>query len=81
MPLLMTNLVAEMVFVLHQRLLAQNVAQAKSRRVLHDIVHAFTDETFLQEMFIPQRLCTTYTAKTIFRQLAHISVMKLNESR
>lgn len=80
-PVLLINLLCEMIFVLHQRLQAQNVNQDKSRRVLHDIMHGFTDEAFLTEAFTPQSLCTVYSAKTLFQQLAHVSVMKLNDSR
>ena len=80
-PLLMTNLACEMLFVIHQRLHAQNVNEVKSRRVLHDIVNGFVDPSFLRELFTPQPLCTATAAKEIFQKLAHMSIMKLNEAR
>lgn len=80
-PLLMTNLACEMLFVIHQRLHAQNVTAAKSQRVLHDIVSGFLDPTFMEELFTPQPLCSCTAAKDLFRKLAHMSIMKLNDAR
>ena len=69
-----------MVYILAQRLSAQNVAVDKSKRVLQDVVRTMYNPIFVQELFRPQEVYTMQSTRQIFDRLAHSSIMRLNES-
>ena len=69
-----------MIFILDQRLRAQSIAKAKAQKVLLEIMRFMLSETFLVELFKPQKMHTYSATKHLFNKLAHSSVMKLNEN-
>lgn len=81
MPLLITNLGCEMIYILQQRLLAQNIPQEKAVKVLHDVVKAMFETSFVSLLFTPQAPFTVQSTRTIFDKLAHSSIMRLSEAR
>ncbi|XP_033099186.1 protein OSCP1-like [Anneissia japonica] len=80
LPLLFINLGGEMMYILDQRLRAQNIPSDKSRKVLHDIVGAMLNKRFVEELFKPQDLYTKKAMRTVFDRLAHASIMRLNSA-
>ena len=54
MPLMIINLGGEMMYILEQRLIAQNIPQEKAEKVIADIVRTMYNPKFLQELFKPQ---------------------------
>ena len=80
MPMVVLNLGGEMIYILNQRLQAQNIADEKSRKVLQDVVKAMFSSAFIEELFKPQQIYTLTSTKQIFEKLAHSSIMRLNQS-
>jgi hypothetical protein len=80
MPMLIVNLGGEMVYILEQRLSAQNVPLDKSKRVLQDVIRAMYNPMFIAELFRPQDMYTMASTRHLFDRLAHSSIMRLNES-
>ena len=80
MPFLVLALGSEMVYILEQRLRAQNVPDDKARRVLGDIGRTLLASKFIEELFRPQECYTTKSLRTIFERIAHSSIMRLSES-
>lgn len=80
MPFLVVNYGAEMIFILDQRLQAQNISAEKSSKVLHDVIKAMFSPTFVDELLRPQALYTPALTKEIFDRLAHSSIMRLSEN-
>ena len=80
MPLLLINLGGEMLYILEQRLSAQNVQSEKSVRVLCDVVRTMFSRRFVNELFKPQWMYKDKSIRQIFDKLAHSSIMKLNET-
>ncbi|KAL5011115.1 hypothetical protein ScPMuIL_013420 [Solemya velum] len=78
LPLLFINLGGEMVYILDQRLRAQNIPPEKSKKVLHDIISTMFHERFMEELFKPQSLYSKKALRTVFDRLAHASIMRLN---
>ncbi|KAF4320334.1 hypothetical protein BBO99_00000462 [Phytophthora kernoviae] len=86
MPMLIVNMGAEMIYVLDQRLKAQNIPRDKSSKatntavatVLEDIVKTMHNETFMEELFKPHRMYSNVSTRQIFDRLAHSSIMRLN---
>jgi Organic solute transport protein 1 len=78
MPLLILNMGCEMIYVLEQRLRAQEISVQRARRVLLDIVNVMLSPSFVDELFIPQEICSFGEAKGVCEKLAHCSIMKLN---
>ncbi|KAK6187781.1 hypothetical protein SNE40_005731 [Patella caerulea] len=78
LPLLFINLGGEMVYILDQRLRAQNIPELKSSKVLHDIVSTMFNKRFMDELFKPQTLYSKKAMRTVFDRLAHASIMRLN---
>ncbi|KAG7393000.1 Protein oscp1 [Phytophthora pseudosyringae] len=78
MPMLIVNMGAEMIYVLDQRLKAQNIPRDKSSKVLEDIVKTMHNETFMAELFKPHRMYSNVSTRQIFDRLAHSSIMRLN---
>jgi hypothetical protein len=50
MPILITNLGVEMVYVLCSRLKAQQISDDKSVKVIHDVVYALFEPKFVNEI-------------------------------
>jgi len=80
MPMVIINMGGEMIYILAQRLSAQNVPADKSKRVLQDVVRTMYNPIFIQELFRPQDVYTMQSTRQIFDRLAHSSIMRLNES-
>ncbi|WAR08115.1 OSCP1-like protein, partial [Mya arenaria] len=78
LPLLFINLGGEMVYILDQRLRAQNIPEEKAKKVLHDIVSTMFHKRFVEELFKPQPLYSKKALRTVFDRLAHASIMRLN---
>ncbi|KAL3882260.1 hypothetical protein ACJMK2_028622 [Sinanodonta woodiana] len=78
LPLLFINLGGEMVYILDQRLRAQNIPDEKAKKVLHDIVATMFHQKFVEELFKSQPLYSKKALRTVFDRLAHASIMRLN---
>ncbi|KAM9385397.1 protein OSCP1a [Pholidichthys leucotaenia] len=88
LPLVFINLGAEMLYILDQRLQAQNTSEDKSekgvwsendrRRVMNDIVGTMFSRSFMDELLKPQQLYSHRTMKTVLTRIAHASIMRLN---
>ncbi|XP_005111931.1 protein OSCP1 [Aplysia californica] len=78
LPLLFINLGGEMMYILDQRLRAQNIPQEKAKKVLNDIVATMFNKRFMEELFKPQALYSKKAMRTVFDRLAHASIMRLN---
>ncbi|XP_029928584.1 protein OSCP1 isoform X1 [Myripristis murdjan] len=94
LPLLFINLGGEMLYILDQRLRAQNIPadkakkdpvvadwiEADRRRVMNDIITTMFNKKFLEELFKPQELYSKKALRTVFDRLAHASIMRLNQA-
>merc|ERR1711971_1063063 len=80
MPMLIINMGGEMVYILEQRLQAQNVPVDKAKRVLQDVIRTMYNPKFIAELFRSQEVYTVHSTRQIFDRLAHSSIMRLNES-
>ncbi|XP_028836903.1 protein OSCP1 isoform X2 [Denticeps clupeoides] len=91
LPLLFINLGGEMLYILDQRLRAQNIPADKAKkvaewieedrkRVMNDIVTTMFNKKFLEELFKPQELYSKKALRTVFDRLAHASIMRLNQA-
>ncbi|XP_046574652.1 protein OSCP1-like [Haliotis rubra] len=78
LPLLFINLGGEMMYILDQRLRAQNIPSEKAKKVLNDIVQTMFNKRFMEELFKPQTLYSKKAMRTVFDRLAHASIMRLN---
>ncbi|XP_053189876.1 protein OSCP1a [Scomber japonicus] len=88
LPLVFINLGGEMLFILDQRLRAQNTSEDNSekgvwsendrKRVMNDIVGTMFSKPFMDELLKPQQLYSHRTLKTVLTRLAHASIMRLN---
>ncbi len=81
MPLLVVNMGCEMVYILEQRLKAQNIAPDKACKVLNDVIRTMFDAEYVDKLFAPQDMYTVSQTRKIFDRLAHSSIMRLSESR
>uniref|UniRef100_A0A674B3T0 Organic solute carrier partner 1 n=1 Tax=Salmo trutta TaxID=8032 RepID=A0A674B3T0_SALTR len=80
LPLLFINLGGEMLYILDQRLSAQNIPADKAKKVMNDIITTMFNKKFLEELFKPQELYSKKTLRTVFDRLAHASIMRLNQA-
>jgi len=80
MPIIVLNMGGEMIYILNQRLQAQNIPADKGKKVLADVIRTMYTEVFLDELFKPQEVYTRASTKQIFDKLAHSSVMRLNKT-
>eukprot|EP00761_Pharyngomonas_kirbyi_P008184 gb/GECH01008195.1/.p1 GENE.gb/GECH01008195.1/~~gb/GECH01008195.1/.p1 ORF type:complete len:380 (+),score=87.64 gb/GECH01008195.1/:1-1140(+) len=78
MPFLIVNMGGEMIYILNQRLKAQNVSSQKSVRVLCDVIREMFSETLIDELVKPSTIYSLSSVRQIFDRLAHSSVMKLS---
>lgn len=77
-PILLFNLGGEMIYILDQRLKAQNVAKDKAARILNDSVKTMFAQSFIDQLFEPQKIFSINYTKTIFDKIVHSSIMTLN---
>ncbi|XP_077454697.1 protein OSCP1 isoform X1 [Stigmatopora argus] len=80
LPLLFINLGGEMLYILDQRLRAQNIPVDKAKKVMNDIITTMFNKKFLEELFKPQELYSKKALRTVFDRLAHASIMRLNQA-
>lgn len=80
LPLLFINLGGEMMYILDQRLRAQNIPEEKAKKVLHDITGTMFNRRFMEELFKPQELYSKKAMRSVFDRLAHASIMRLNNA-
>lgn len=69
-----------MIFILEQRLHAQNIPKEKSNKVLQDVSAALFSQKFVTELTKPQEIYSPSATREIFDRLAHSSIMRLSES-
>lgn len=81
MPLVIINMGAEMLYILEQRLTAQNIDADKGAQVLTDIAAAMFQKDYIMTLFQPQEVYRVHAVRKIFERLAHTSIMRLNENR
>lgn len=53
LPFVILNLGGEMVYILDQRLRAQEIGQDRSQKVLQDVVKTMFSKKFVEELFRP----------------------------
>lgn len=70
----------EMIYILRQRLIAQEIEKSTSRKVLNDIITSMFNSTHFNTVFKRQCPFTLREIEETFTKLAHSSVMKLNRS-
>jgi len=80
MPFFVFNLGGEMLYILHQRLEAQKIAEEKSKKVLQDVVKNMFHDQFLKELIKPQKMYSDSSVRQVFEKLAHSSIMRLSTS-
>ncbi|XP_028675070.1 protein OSCP1 isoform X2 [Erpetoichthys calabaricus] len=80
LPLLFINLGGEMLYILDQRLRAQNIPGDKAKKVMNDIITTMFNKKFMEELFKPQELYSKKALRTVFDRLAHASIMRLNQA-
>ncbi|XP_046704354.1 protein OSCP1 isoform X1 [Silurus meridionalis] len=80
LPLVFINLGGEMLYILDQRLRAQNIPTDKAKKVMNDIITTMFNKKFLEELFKPQELYSKKALRTVFDRLAHASIMRLNQA-
>ncbi|XP_030029330.1 protein OSCP1 [Manduca sexta] len=78
-PFIVANLGCEMVFVIEQRLKAQNIGLDKSDRVLTDVVTVLLHPKLLDELFIPQPVAAHAVIKQLIQDISATSIMKLDD--
>uniref|UniRef100_A0A7N8YIT0 Organic solute carrier partner 1a n=1 Tax=Mastacembelus armatus TaxID=205130 RepID=A0A7N8YIT0_9TELE len=78
LPLVFINLGGEMLYILDQRLQAQNTSEDNTEKVLNDIARTLFSKVFMDELLKPQQLYSHRTLKTVLTRLAHASIMRLN---
>jgi hypothetical protein len=81
MPIVMANLGAEMIYILEQRLKAQQIPEEKGNKVLQDVVLNMFKQQFYNEAFKPQEVYNIASVRQVFDKLAHSSIMRLSTSR
>ncbi|MXQ80458.1 hypothetical protein E5288_WYG006145 [Bos mutus] len=80
LPLLFLNLGGEMLYILDQRLRAQNIPGDKAHKVMNDIISTMFNQKFMDELFKPQELYSKKALRTVYDRLAHASIMRLNQA-
>ena len=77
-PLIFFNLGGEMLYVLNQRLQAQQVPQDKSQNVLSDIISTMFKPDFVQQIFESKSVYSMKTLCKLYKKLIHASVMRVS---
>nr|XP_053627109.1 protein OSCP1-like [Cherax quadricarinatus] len=78
LPLQFLNLGGEMMYIIDQRLRAQNIVPDRAAKVRNDIISIMLNRRFVDELFKPQELYSRRALRTVFDKLAHASIMRLN---
>ncbi|KAK4319855.1 hypothetical protein Pmani_009242 [Petrolisthes manimaculis] len=78
LPLQFLNLGGEMMYIIDQRLRAQNIHPGRAAKVRNDIMAIMLNRRFVEELFKPQELYSSRALRTVFDKLAHASIMRLN---
>lgn len=79
-PFVILNMGGEMIYILDQRLKAQNVEPSKAIKVLNDVTNSLFSEDFVIKLFEPQKVFSLSFTKHLFEKVVHCSIMKLNET-
>ena len=79
LPILFYNMGGEMLYVLDQRLKAQNIPVERGKKVFSDIVGTMYKPQFLQEMMKASSMYSKQAIRTIFNKLVHSSIMRVNK--
>ncbi|XP_076066677.1 organic solute carrier partner 1 [Oratosquilla oratoria] len=79
LPLQFLNLGGEMMYIIDQRLRAQNIPYDRAAKVRNDIVAIMLNRRFVEELFKPQPMYSRKALRTVFDKLAHGSIMRLNQ--
>lgn len=79
-PLVILNMGGEMIYILDQRLRAQQIESTKAIKVLNDVTKALFSDDFIIKLFEPQKTCSLAFSKHLFEKVVHCSIMKLNET-
>lgn len=80
LPHLILSLGAEMLYVLDQRLNAQEIAADKRARVLNDIITNLTASKFIGKLLRPGTLYSSAVVSDIFTRLSKCTIMRLNKT-
>lgn len=80
LPLIFLNLCGEMLYVILQRLDAQNISPEKTAKVIQDILSTMLNDQFIEELFKPQKMYTRLAMQSVFEKLVHSSIMRLNSN-
>ncbi|KAK8389925.1 hypothetical protein O3P69_012851 [Scylla paramamosain] len=78
LPLQFLNLGGEMMYVIDQRLKAQEIPENQATKVRNDIITIMLNRRFVEEVFTPQEMYSSPSLRTVFDKLAHASIMRLN---
>ena len=78
-PLIVVNMGAEMIYILQQRLKAQNISNDKSSRVLADTVTALFEMSMVSKIFEPCNMWQSAAFRELFHNVTHSSIMRLND--
>ncbi|KAF2354291.1 Organic solute carrier protein 1 [Trinorchestia longiramus] len=78
LPLQFLNLGGEMLYIIDQRLRAQEVPCDRAAKVRNDILSIMLNRRFIEEVFKPQPLYSKAALRGVFERLAHGSIMRLN---
>lgn len=79
--MIVLNMGAEMLYILEQRLNAQNIASDKGGKVMVDITSCLFNRDYVRMLFQPQEMYTIPSVRKIFEKLAHSSIMRLSDTR
>ncbi|KAF7286824.1 hypothetical protein GWI33_003881 [Rhynchophorus ferrugineus] len=77
-PFLVLNLGSEMIFVIAQRLQAQNIAEDRSTLVLEDLIAGLTSNRLVKDLMKPQTIYNQEAVREIVENIANSSSMKLD---
>ncbi|XP_054712365.1 protein OSCP1-like [Uloborus diversus] len=80
LPIVFINLSGEMIYVIQQRLEAQNISSDKSVKVIQDIIGTMLNDQFIEELFKPQKMYSRSAMQCVFEKLVHSSIMRLNSN-
>lgn len=80
LPFLIINLGGEMIYILNQRLTAQQIPYDKADKVRIDVIRHLFSDAFIEELMRPQPLYSMTSTRQTFDKLAHSSIMKLQTS-
>ncbi|CAH0564154.1 unnamed protein product [Brassicogethes aeneus] len=77
-PFLVLNLGSEMIFVVAQRLQAQNITQERAALVLEEIISALVSKQLITELIKPQSAYNHENIRDIIEDITQSSVMRLD---